>query len=137
VPLTAGVGFYYAALVMKVATLAAILTWATLASAGQLGVASRNPPQQEQLSEAPPYHFSEAERTWFLERHENWPEVDTYLRNPAATPWGIVVSDFGREFLVFSDARSAVHVIEVTGQPMADAVVKRPFESPRFEVVGL
>lgn len=123
---------------MKSATIAAILMWTTLAPAAQVEVTERDTSAREQaLADSVPYHFSEAERTWFLERHRNWPEVETYLRDPAATPWGIIVSDFGRKFLLFADARSAVHVIEVTGQPMADAAAKLPYESPRFEVIGL
>ena len=123
---------------MKSATIAAILMWTTLAAAAQVEVTQRDTSDRERaLAASAPYHFSEAERTWFLERHRNWPEVETYLRNPAATPWGVIVSDFGREFLLFADARSDVHVIEVTGQPMANEVAKLPYESPRFEVVGL
>lgn len=122
---------------MKLATLAAILTWTTLAGAAQAAVWERETPPESRLPAAAPYHFSEAERAWFLERHSHWPELDAYLRDPAGTPWGIILSDFGREFLVFADARSALHVVEVTGQPVAEAVVKPPYESPRFEVVGL
>jgi hypothetical protein len=83
------------------------------------------------------YHFTESERDYFLGRHASWDSVRDYLRDPERTPWGILVEDYGREFLLFRDVRERIHVVEVTGAPIADALRKAPFESPRFEVIGL
>ena len=89
------------------------------------------------LARTIPYHFDEPETRYFTDSHRNWPEVRDYLRDPSSTPWGIVVEDYGRDFLLFRDARSALHVVEVTGLPIVEAVRKSPYRSPRFEVIDL
>jgi hypothetical protein len=72
-----------------------------------------------------------------MESHGAWPRVQRYLGAPDSTPWGIVVEDYGRDFLLFLDARERLHVVEVTGHAIAGQIANARFRSPRFEVIGL
>jgi hypothetical protein len=82
-------------------------------------------------------HLGPAETGEFMERHRALPALSAYLDEPARTPWGVVLENDQGSFLVVVDARFAAHVIDVTGDPIADEIAKPRLRSPQFEIVGL
>lgn len=113
------------------------VAWALLSGLAQTPELQSGSGPAEVAPLARPYHFTRSETDHFLDIHRRWPDVHHYLNDPSSTPWGIIVGDYGRDFLLFEDVRGSIHVIEVTGQPVAQAVRKVPFESSRFETIGL
>jgi len=50
-------------------------------------------------------------------------------------PWGVVVHPNTSDVMVWYDANGKLHVIDVTGHPIADQIPKAAFESPDSSLI--
>lgn len=78
-----------------------------------------------------PRSFTPEEVQLFLIYNQDNERLQDYLRTKDP-PWGIIVPDSGRDFLVYSPQGTfgTVYVVDVTGSPIKDEVEKAPYVSP-------
>jgi hypothetical protein len=82
-----------------------------------------------------PYEFTDQEsRDWLLSQMDNIP-LQGYLRSPEQLPAGIVITDGYGQILVWYDASSKLHIIDVTNMDVAKHVNDASYQSPDSSIV--
>ena len=84
---------------------------------------------------ARPIALTQYEIDAFLKRNVRHGELSTYLRLPSYRPHGIVVSEsliegYEKEYMVWIDASERLHVLDITGNPIAAEIKKAPYVPP-------